>query len=271
MIVTTVWGTPGARRQRRGFRPPRACRSSVSTVSGCAARLAGGPLRVRMTTRVRTGWMPIPHLVGRADRTGGRPLRPLLGPRRLLAPRRDGQRHGQRHDAGGGPPAGSRGAASSGAASASPSGRGTRTGATPARPGTPTTPGASCTSAASCISTWTRRARAAPPTTPCSTPPRTRSASRRAWWPTSPARPVVAGASRARAISPSGARACPRAFMSLGAAEAGHRALALDGTAGRQRGFPLVVAHEGRHDRQDRPRRSWSSTRRSTWPPRCAG
>jgi hypothetical protein len=63
MIVTTVWGTPGPETASRI--PTTPC-LSILGVDGdrLRARLAGGPLRVRMTTRVQTGWMPIPHLVG---------------------------------------------------------------------------------------------------------------------------------------------------------------------------------------------------------------
>ena len=63
MIVTTVWGTPGPETASRI--PATPC-LAILGVDGerLRARLAAGPLRVRMTTRVRTGWMPIPHLVG---------------------------------------------------------------------------------------------------------------------------------------------------------------------------------------------------------------
>jgi hypothetical protein len=63
MIVTTVWGTPGP---ETAWRIPTTPCLSILGVHGEAlrARLASGPLRVRLTTRVRTGWMPIPHLVG---------------------------------------------------------------------------------------------------------------------------------------------------------------------------------------------------------------
>ena len=63
MIVTTVWGTPGPETASRI--PATPC-LSILGVDGdrLRAHLAGGPLRVRMTTRVQTGWMPIPHLVG---------------------------------------------------------------------------------------------------------------------------------------------------------------------------------------------------------------
>jgi hypothetical protein len=63
MIVTTVWGTPGP---ETAARIPAAPCLSILGVDGERVRgwLARGPARVRMTTRVRTGWMPIPHLVG---------------------------------------------------------------------------------------------------------------------------------------------------------------------------------------------------------------
>ena len=63
MIVTTVWGTPAPETASRI--PATPC-LSILGVDGerLRARLASGPLRLRMTTRVRTGWMPIPHLVG---------------------------------------------------------------------------------------------------------------------------------------------------------------------------------------------------------------
>ena len=63
MIVTTVWGTPGPETASRI--PATPC-LSILGVDGerLRARLASGPLRLRMTTRVRTGWMPIPHLMG---------------------------------------------------------------------------------------------------------------------------------------------------------------------------------------------------------------
>jgi hypothetical protein len=63
MIVTTIWGAPSPEALSR--MPATPC---VSVVGGDGARiaelLARGPLRVTMTTRVRTGWMPISHLVG---------------------------------------------------------------------------------------------------------------------------------------------------------------------------------------------------------------
>ena len=63
MIVTTVWGTPVPDTASRI--PAIPCLSVLGTDGATLrARLARGSLRVRMTTRVRTGWMPIPHLVG---------------------------------------------------------------------------------------------------------------------------------------------------------------------------------------------------------------
>ena len=62
MIVTTIWGTPSP---ETAWRIPTTPCLSVLGVDGerLRALLARGPLRLRMTTRVRTGWMPIPHLV----------------------------------------------------------------------------------------------------------------------------------------------------------------------------------------------------------------
>ena len=63
MIVTTIWGTPAP---DTAWRIPATPCLSILGADGEAlrARLAGGLLRLRMTTRVRTGWMSIPHLVG---------------------------------------------------------------------------------------------------------------------------------------------------------------------------------------------------------------
>jgi Peptidase family M28 len=63
MIVTTIWGTPDP---QSAWRIPATPCLSILGADGesLRARLASGPLRGRMTTRVRTGWMPIPHLVG---------------------------------------------------------------------------------------------------------------------------------------------------------------------------------------------------------------
>jgi Peptidase family M28 len=63
MIVTTIWGTPDP---QSAWRIPATPCLSILGADGesLRARLASGPLRARLTTRVRTGWMPIPHLVG---------------------------------------------------------------------------------------------------------------------------------------------------------------------------------------------------------------
>ena len=63
MIVTTIWGTPAP---ETAWRIPAVPCLSILGTDGerLRALLARGPLRLRMTTRVRTGWMPIPHLVG---------------------------------------------------------------------------------------------------------------------------------------------------------------------------------------------------------------
>ena len=63
MIVTTIWGTPSP---DTAWRVPAVPCLSVLGADGQRLRalLEKGPVRVRMTTRVRTGWMPIPHLVG---------------------------------------------------------------------------------------------------------------------------------------------------------------------------------------------------------------
>src|SRR5437667_1462819 len=63
MIVTTIWGTPSP---ETAWRIPAVPCLAVRGAEGqhLRALLARGPVNVRMTTRVRTGWMPIPHLVG---------------------------------------------------------------------------------------------------------------------------------------------------------------------------------------------------------------
>ena len=63
MIVTTIWGTPAP---DTAWRIPQTPCLSILGADGekLRARLARGPLRLRMTTRVRTGWTPIPHLIG---------------------------------------------------------------------------------------------------------------------------------------------------------------------------------------------------------------
>ena len=63
MIVTTVWGTPSPETASRI--PATPCLSILGADGErLRALLARGPVRVTMRTRVRTGWMPIPHLVG---------------------------------------------------------------------------------------------------------------------------------------------------------------------------------------------------------------
>jgi len=63
MIVTTIWGTPSPETASRI--PATPCLSILGADGErLRAALARGPLRLRITTRVRTGWMPIPHLVG---------------------------------------------------------------------------------------------------------------------------------------------------------------------------------------------------------------
>ncbi|MGH7318217.1 MAG: M28 family peptidase, partial [Candidatus Rokuibacteriota bacterium] len=66
MIVTTVWGAPTP---ETASRVPRTPCLSIREVD--ARRLRGllhrGPTRVSLFTRVRTGWTPIPHLVGHLD------------------------------------------------------------------------------------------------------------------------------------------------------------------------------------------------------------
>jgi N-acetylated-alpha-linked acidic dipeptidase len=63
MIVTTIWGTPAP---ETAWRIPATPCLSILGADGDRLRalLARGPLRLRLTTRVRTGWTPIPHLVG---------------------------------------------------------------------------------------------------------------------------------------------------------------------------------------------------------------
>src|SRR5215510_6415527 len=63
MIVTTIWGAPTPETAWRI--PTTPCLSILgSDGARLRARLASGPLRVSLTTRVRTGWTLIPHLVG---------------------------------------------------------------------------------------------------------------------------------------------------------------------------------------------------------------
>jgi N-acetylated-alpha-linked acidic dipeptidase len=63
MIVTTIWGAPTP---ETAWRIPATPCLSVLGADGerLRERLARGPLRVTLTTHVRTGWTPIPHLVG---------------------------------------------------------------------------------------------------------------------------------------------------------------------------------------------------------------
>jgi hypothetical protein len=62
MIVTTIWGTPTPETAHRI--PTMPCLSILGADGErLRQRLARGPVRVRLTTRVRTGWMSIPHLV----------------------------------------------------------------------------------------------------------------------------------------------------------------------------------------------------------------
>jgi hypothetical protein len=69
MIVTTVWGTPTPETAARIPRTP--CLSiRRGDADRLRARLARGPVRVRLVTRVDTGWVPIPLLVARIDGRG---------------------------------------------------------------------------------------------------------------------------------------------------------------------------------------------------------
>ncbi|MCI0548430.1 MAG: M28 family metallopeptidase [Candidatus Rokubacteria bacterium] len=62
MIVTTIWGSPSP---DNAWRIPRTPCLSIRRADADRLRglLAAGPVRVRMVTRVETGWIPIPHLV----------------------------------------------------------------------------------------------------------------------------------------------------------------------------------------------------------------
>jgi hypothetical protein len=63
MIVTTVWGTPGP--ETAGRIPATPCLSiRGEDARRLQALLGRGPTRITLLTRVRTGWQPIPHLVG---------------------------------------------------------------------------------------------------------------------------------------------------------------------------------------------------------------
>jgi hypothetical protein len=69
MIVTTIWGTPTPRNAERIPRLP-CCSVLRADAERLRALLARGPLRVRLVTRVRTEWMPIPHLTGHLPGAG---------------------------------------------------------------------------------------------------------------------------------------------------------------------------------------------------------
>jgi Peptidase family M28/PA domain len=66
MIVTTIWGTP---EPDTAWRIPRTPCLSVRRVDGERVRklIREGRGRVRLLTRVRTGWAPIPHLTAHLD------------------------------------------------------------------------------------------------------------------------------------------------------------------------------------------------------------
>ena len=68
MIVTTIWGTP---EPDTAWRIPRTPCLSVRRVDGERIRklIQEGRGRVRLVTRVRTGWSPIPHLTAHLDGT----------------------------------------------------------------------------------------------------------------------------------------------------------------------------------------------------------
>lgn len=66
MIVTTVWGTPAP---ETAWRIPRTPSLSIRRADGDRLRalLAAGRRNARLVTRVRTGWVSIPHLVGHLE------------------------------------------------------------------------------------------------------------------------------------------------------------------------------------------------------------
>ena len=68
MIVTTIWGTP---EPGTAWRIPRTPCLSVRRADGERIRklIQEGRGRVRLVTRVRTGWSPIPHLTAHLDGT----------------------------------------------------------------------------------------------------------------------------------------------------------------------------------------------------------
>ena len=67
MIVTTIWGAPTPETAWRIPRTP-CCSIRKADADRLRARLAHGPVRARLYTRVRTEWMAIPHLT--ADLAG---------------------------------------------------------------------------------------------------------------------------------------------------------------------------------------------------------
>jgi hypothetical protein len=116
MIVTTIWGTP---EPDTAWRIPRTPCLSVRRVDGDRIRalIREGRGRVRLVTRVRTGWTPIPHLTAHLDGTAedrfvlfsghvdgwhfgamdnGTANATMLEVARLLATRRDALRRGFR-------------------------------------------------------------------------------------------------------------------------------------------------------------------------------
>ena len=68
MIVTTIWGTP---EPDTAWRIPRTPCLSIRRTDGERIRklIQEGRGRVRLMTRVRTGWSPIPHLTAHLDGT----------------------------------------------------------------------------------------------------------------------------------------------------------------------------------------------------------
>ena len=116
MIVTTIWGTP---EPETAWRIPRTPCLSIRRADGDRIRrlIHEGRGRVRLVTRVRTGWTPIPHLTAHLDGTAedrfvlfsghvdgwhhgamdnGTANATMLEVARLLATRRDALRRGLR-------------------------------------------------------------------------------------------------------------------------------------------------------------------------------
>jgi hypothetical protein len=116
MIVTTIWGTP---EPETAWRIPRTPCLSVRRTDGERIRqlIREGRGRVRLVTRVRTAWAPIPHLTAHLDGTvedrfilfsghvdgwhhgamdNGTANATMLEVARLLAARRDALRRGLR-------------------------------------------------------------------------------------------------------------------------------------------------------------------------------